>query len=243
MTITAYDDAALHRLGTVLGVWAHPDDEAYLCAGLFAAAAAAGSRVACVTATRGEAGSLDHERWPPAELAAVRTAELDMALSLLGVNEHYWLDYPDGGCADVAPDDAVRRIGAIIDEVQPDTVLTFAPDGMTGHADHIAVCEWTTKAVARTGTRATLHYATVSPHEWAMTEADFFAHELSMGGSPVVTEPADCSIFVLLPADLLALKDRALRAQVSQTAGLITALGEEAFKRFIAHETFRAVQA
>ena len=31
-------ERAVHRLGTIVGVWAHPDDEAYLSAGLMAAA-------------------------------------------------------------------------------------------------------------------------------------------------------------------------------------------------------------
>ncbi len=44
-------------LGPVLGVWTHPDDEAYLCGGLMAAAAGAGARVVCVTGTRGERGT------------------------------------------------------------------------------------------------------------------------------------------------------------------------------------------
>ena len=50
-------DAA--ELGTVLGIWAHPDDEAFLSAGLMAAARDAGQRVVCVTATLGEHGTDD----------------------------------------------------------------------------------------------------------------------------------------------------------------------------------------
>jgi LmbE family N-acetylglucosaminyl deacetylase len=50
-------------LGTIVGVWAHPDDEAYLSGGLMAAAGDAGSRVVCVTATRGERGTPDPEAW------------------------------------------------------------------------------------------------------------------------------------------------------------------------------------
>ena len=45
-------------LGTILGVWAHPDDDIYLSAGLMAAAVEAGQRVVDVTATRGEGGSM-----------------------------------------------------------------------------------------------------------------------------------------------------------------------------------------
>ena len=98
-------------LGTILGVWAHPDDETWLCAGLMARAVRAGDRVVCITATRGELGSPDEERWPSgAPLAAVRTAEMAAALAVLGVTEHHWLDYPDGGCAGVDQDEAVRRV-------------------------------------------------------------------------------------------------------------------------------------
>ena len=50
-------------LGTILGVWAHPDDEGYLSAGIMAQAMRNGQRVVCVTATRGEAA--DPEQWPP----------------------------------------------------------------------------------------------------------------------------------------------------------------------------------
>ena len=58
--------------GTVLGVWAHPDDETYLSAGLMAEAARDGRRVMCVTATRGEGGSMDEDRWPPETMGEVR---------------------------------------------------------------------------------------------------------------------------------------------------------------------------
>jgi LmbE family N-acetylglucosaminyl deacetylase len=47
----------IRELGIVLSIWAHPDDEAYLCGGIMAMAAAAGSRVVCVTATRGNLAS------------------------------------------------------------------------------------------------------------------------------------------------------------------------------------------
>ena len=65
----AIDD--IRELGTILSVWAHPDDEAYLCGGIMAMATAAGSRVVCVTATRGELGVTDALRWPPEQLPAI----------------------------------------------------------------------------------------------------------------------------------------------------------------------------
>ena len=67
------DDVA--ALGTILGVWSHPDDEAYLSGGLMALARDNGQRVVCVTATRGERGTPDPVAWPPERLAEERTRE------------------------------------------------------------------------------------------------------------------------------------------------------------------------
>lgn len=72
------------ELGTILSIWAHPDDEAYLCGGIMAVATAAASRVVCATATRGELGVTDPVRWPPERLAAIREAELAEGLRILG---------------------------------------------------------------------------------------------------------------------------------------------------------------
>ena len=42
----------------------------------------------------------------------LRTAELEAALRILGVDEHHWLDYPDGGCAEVDAEEAAARLVA-----------------------------------------------------------------------------------------------------------------------------------
>ena len=79
-----------------------------------AMATAAGSRVVCVTATRGELGVTDAARWPPDQLPAIREAELAECLRVLGVTEHHWLGYPDGGCADVTPPEGAERIAQFL---------------------------------------------------------------------------------------------------------------------------------
>lgn len=96
----------MSQLGTILGdrilgIWAHPDDETYLCGGLMARAVQSGARVVCVTATRGELGSTDPDRWPAgAALAEVRTRELEDALGRLGVTEHRAGRYAARGAVD-----------------------------------------------------------------------------------------------------------------------------------------------
>src|ERR1700709_2753783 len=115
---------AVEDLGTILSIWAHPGDEGYTCGAIMARAVSNGQRVICVTATRGELGSTDPDRWPSGpSLAEVRTGELAASLAVLGVTDHRWLDYPDGGCPDVDPLDAVSRLQAIVDECEPDTIL------------------------------------------------------------------------------------------------------------------------
>jgi len=136
-------------LGTVLGVWGHPDDEAYLSAGLMMRALANGHRVVCVTATRGEAGFPADDPSSIDERQAVREAELAACLGVLGVTEHRWLGYGDGRCADVPDEEAVAVLAEVMAEVRPDAVLTFGPDGGTGHPDHVAACRWSTLAFER----------------------------------------------------------------------------------------------
>ena len=59
-------------LGTILSVWAHPDDETYLAGGVMAAARDRGQRVVCASATAGEHGTADPVAWPPERLGEVR---------------------------------------------------------------------------------------------------------------------------------------------------------------------------
>jgi LmbE family N-acetylglucosaminyl deacetylase len=113
-----------------------------------------------VVTTRGEAGSWDENRWSPADMGTLRTKEMEASLAVLGVSEHYWLDYVDGTCETVEDAEGTAKVAAIIADVQPDTVLTFGPDGRTGHPDHLAVHRWTTMAFeASAPSGAGLHYS------------------------------------------------------------------------------------
>lgn len=226
------------ELGTVLGVWAHPDDEVYLSGGLMALAADAGNRVVCVTATAGEHGTADPDRWPPDRLAAVRAYELRASLAVLGVTEHRFLGLPDGACADQPAGPVVRRLAALIDEVRPDTIVTFAPDGFTGHADHRAVSRWTgaARVLAAPGTRL-LHTAVTQDFldRW---QAVYARLDIFVGGLPVRTPAARLSLHLPLDPALADRKLAALRAQATQTAGLVAILGEETMRDWCAEESF-----
>jgi LmbE family N-acetylglucosaminyl deacetylase len=222
-------------------VWAHPDDEAYLAGGLMATARAAGSRVVCVTATGGERGTPDPQRWPPDRLAALRATELARSLGILGVREHHGLGLPDGGCADLDPAAPVARIAEILDDVRPDTVLTFGPDGVTGHPDHRTVSAWTGAAFARAarpGARL-LHAAITAEHvrRWTWLHERFAVYE---DGYPVVAPDERIALGLRLDDTLAARKVAALRAQASQTDGLVAALGVATYTDWVRAEYFVA---
>lgn len=232
-------------LGTILGVWGHPDDEAWLSAGLMALAVDAGRRVVCVTATAGEAGfPVDDERSVPARMA-VRRGEMAASLAELGVTEHHWLGYADGGCAAVPDSEAVEIIGALIDDVQPDTVLTFGPDGGTGHPDHIAVCRWSTLACARASTPPRLLYMTKSP-EWNTLMATVIDPAQIMmveGMRPEETPTEEMAVWLRCAGAMLDRKVRALRSQHSQIEPLYALTGPDAFRDMVRDEYFREPRA
>jgi LmbE family N-acetylglucosaminyl deacetylase len=232
-------DAA--ELGTVLGIWAHPDDEAFLSAGLMAAARDAGNRVVCVTATLGEHGTDDPRRWPPERLAAVREHELRASLAALGVTEHHQLSIVDGTCAAQPHDAVVRHLARIISLVEPDTMVTFGPDGMTGHEDHQTTSAWATAAhaAAAPGGAAALRdhdrgvRRRVGP---ARKDFDVFLAE----GLPLRTPVCELDVRLRLDPAQLDRKIVALKAQASQTTGLFAALGEQRVRRWWSTETFVA---
>lgn len=231
---------SMERLGTLLLVWAHPDDDIYTSAGVMAAAARAGDRVVDVTATRGEGGSMDEERWPPATMGDVRTGELLRSLEILGVGEHHFLDGPVDLDMEAHLDDAgADQVKAIMADVAPDTVITFGPDGMTGHQGHKDVSRWTTDAfdaVAKPG--AQLLYATQTPEwaaEWGPKLTPF---NIFRPGTPPQTPIDELAIHFSLPPDLSDLKFEAISAHESQVEALIHVFGRDLMQSF-GQENFR----
>lgn len=139
-----------HDSNRLLAVFAHPDDETYRAGGTLALLAGRGVSVQILTATRGQAGSCgDPPLCIPKGLAAVRESELICACSTLGVELPILLDYQDGHLAEVDPEDIIAEILAVIEDLRPQVILTFGQDGLSGHADHIAIGEFTAEAYHR----------------------------------------------------------------------------------------------
>ena len=228
----------VHALGTVLSVWAHPDDETYLAGGLMAAARANGQRVVCVAATAGEHGTDDVVAWPPSRLATVRRAEAAAAMAVLGVTEHHILGLTDGSLS-VDDEAAIASIEQLIDEVQPDTIITFGPTGATFHPDHIAVHHWVTAAWERRGSGARLLYAASTADNLRRFRRLFEEWGVYMTDERPVGVPDD-AVAVHLHLDRAALdrKVAALQAMPTQTAGVMASTDPAEFEGLLEQETF-----
>ncbi len=129
--------------GSILCVYAHPDDESFGAGGALAAYAAQGVPVDLLCATRGEAGQLgDPPVTTQAQLGAAREAALREAVRLLGFRELILLDHHDGQVQDVPYTTLLREVTDVMRRIRPTTVLCFGPRGIYGHPDHI----WTHRA-------------------------------------------------------------------------------------------------
>jgi LmbE family N-acetylglucosaminyl deacetylase len=122
----------------VLAVFAHPDDE--FCAGpLLARTAAEGHATWLASITSGQRGA-GVSGMPPGEaLGRVREEELRGAAAALGIRPPILLGFEDQEIASQPQADRVgARLREIIAELRPEVLITFGPDGITGHPDHRA---------------------------------------------------------------------------------------------------------
>jgi N-acetyl-1-D-myo-inositol-2-amino-2-deoxy-alpha-D-glucopyranoside deacetylase len=135
--------------GPLLAFFAHPDDETFTAAGVMTAAAERGIPVTVVTATRGEAGGSGIPGLnDPERLGIVRERELREAMRQIGVTDVRWLGYRDSGLEeDTAPhplafvrvpvETAAAELATYIRSLRPQVMLTFGPEGLYGHPDHV----------------------------------------------------------------------------------------------------------
>lgn len=142
---------ALPPVGRLLAVCAHPDDESFGLGALLSAFADAGTEVAVLCLTRGEASTVGTGR---GDLAVLRATELRAAAEVLGVETATLLDHPDGRLAEVPLDELVRDVEAAA--AAADAFLVFDEGGVTGHPDHRRA---TQAALAAAAGRAVLAWA------------------------------------------------------------------------------------
>jgi LmbE family N-acetylglucosaminyl deacetylase len=127
-------------MAALLAVTAHPDDESFLFGGALAVHAARGGVAALLCLTDGQAGRTGG-LVPPADLGRTRRAELREAARIL-----YAPGLADGGLDAVGDAKGAAIVADVAREVGADVLLTFGPEGASGHADHKACWRWTLAA-------------------------------------------------------------------------------------------------
>ncbi len=131
--------------GPLLLVFAHPDDESSSVAGTTAKYTQRGVSVDLICATRGEKGTRLGVP-PDVDLAIAREAELRIAARITGIRDIYLLGYMDGDLGQADVGEVANQVMKIMQKVQPEVVITFGPDGISGHPDHKAISRATTVA-------------------------------------------------------------------------------------------------
>ncbi len=125
----------------ILLLLAHPDDETFGPGGTIARYADEGADVDLATATRGEAGMLGD---PPvidrAHLGEVRAAELLSAAGILGIRNVSFLGFMDGQLADTPRERIVEKAVRQIRMTRPQVLISFGPEGVSRHPDHMVMC-------------------------------------------------------------------------------------------------------
>jgi LmbE family N-acetylglucosaminyl deacetylase len=213
----------MHKSKTLLVILPHPDDESFPMGGTLAKYAANHARVTLICATHGEAGI---EGLVPEQAAIIRERELRQAASALGLDEVRFLDYRDGTLAQADAERFIELLAGLMGELHPDVVLTFGPDGISGHPDHVTLSERVTQAFDRAALPVSrLFY--LAPSEATLQSCGVLPSQEVAGGPVASIDITDYR----LP------KVRAMQAHASQDPPYPGDPGEEAAK-LTCHEYF-----
>lgn len=142
--------AAAQTRPLLLAVFAHPDDE-ILVSGFLREVARRGIPVRSVYLTSGDGGQdRSGRRLSGDALRIERERELATAYTRLGLPRPGLLRYPDGHVWQHR--EAIQNdLSRIFEEYRPRWVVAFGPDGVTGHADHVASGVMAAEVFDRTG--------------------------------------------------------------------------------------------
>jgi len=155
----AGQSAAVPR--TLVAVLPHADDETPI-APLLARYVREGVQVRMIVVSDGMAGAGQQGHIPRPdiaitadELVAARAEEARCAAKALGVPPPILLGFPDGRLGDYTADRSLiyrvsQRIADVLLQLRPDVMITWGPDGGTGHPDHRIVSSIVTQ-LQRTG--------------------------------------------------------------------------------------------
>ncbi|MCK7496840.1 MAG: PIG-L family deacetylase [Comamonadaceae bacterium] len=89
------------------------------------------------------------------------SANCAAACAALGIQPPRLLDYADGHLHEADAETMIAQILSVVNEIKPQVLLSFGPDGLSGHPDHIAVGQWAAEAFRRAEAVAALYTVAV----------------------------------------------------------------------------------
>lgn len=123
-------------MSTVVGIFAHPDDETFGPGGTLATLAKKHDvYIICATNGDGQMGNRKKE----IALGKLRKKELLASAKILGVKEVFFLGYQDGALCHNFYHKIAEEVLKIVRKLKPETLITFEPRGVSGHIDHIVM--------------------------------------------------------------------------------------------------------
>ncbi len=156
----------------IVGVFAHPDDEALGPSGTIAKFAKK-YNVYLICVTSGEAsGKTEEEKL---KIGEIRRAELMESAKILGIKEVFFLGYQDGELKNNLYHKLANDIQKHLEDLKPEVLLTFEPRGVSGHIDHIVVSLVTTYVFYKLPFIKKLMYYCISAQERAQI-GDYFIY-------------------------------------------------------------------
>lgn len=213
---------------------AHPDDEG-IAAGTMYANHNAGGETFLICATYGEKGK-SHLAKPvsDAALKRIRKEELLKAAKILKIDTVMFLGLPDAAVKEHAAKLFEKSL-PLIAKIAPDQILSFGPDGMSAHWDHITVG----KAALRIAKTLKIPMAafTMSDERIVGMRKDFFLARRKFGKYAGIPKHRTGDIKIKVD---VAVKRRAMRSHVSQfgTAGPFSQLPKRVAQKMFAYEHF-----
>ena len=133
------------------GVFAHPDDDSYVLGGTLLLHPGE-IEPTLVLATSGEAGPIAAGTATRDTLGAVREGEQRAFLEAVGYGDAptRFLRHPDYRLPEVPFGRLVGEVEAVLRQARPQLVVSFGPDGLTSHHDHVRAGEAAAEAFRRT---------------------------------------------------------------------------------------------
>ena len=163
----------------ILVIFAHPDDETSI--GAMMARYARTHEIVYIVATDGRNGKKLLRTLPEDSIAKIRKRECECSCEKLGIKPAVQLGFPDGLGMRTNIMEFFKITKSIkeilktkIAEVNPDLIITFGPEGDSGHGDHRIIGDITTEIILREGwaERYPLYY-----YGWTKKQAAKFGVE------------------------------------------------------------------